>query len=163
GRRYPLAGGPRGAASGATRGSAPAIGHGRDTAPAEAPSGGSARRGLDRRGAARGRARRRQPPAGPRTRERRAGARGPTARDAPAGAAVVLEVPLLPGESVTTPEVRVAEGKALVSMGPSASEVGWHSILPERPSLALVAPPALVWTEVWRLDVSPIWHVEVEG
>jgi len=48
-------------------------------------------------------------------------------------------------------------------MGPSANEVGWHSILPERRSLALLAPPTLAWTEVWRLNVSPIWHVEVEG
>jgi hypothetical protein len=81
----------------------------------------------------------------------------------PTGSAVVLEVPLLPGESVTTPEVRVQGQKALVNMGPNATEVSWHSLLQERPALELAAPSSLPWTEVWRLDSSPIWHVELTG
>jgi hypothetical protein len=84
-------------------------------------------------------------------------------RVTPTGSAVVLEVPLLPGESVTTPEVRVQNGKALVNMGPSATEVAWHSLLQERPAIELEAPRAVTWTEVWRLDASPIWHVELSG
>src|SRR5207249_6868111 len=84
-------------------------------------------------------------------------------RVTPPGSAVVLEVPLVPGESVATPEVRVQGGKALVSMGPQVSEVSWHSILEQPTSLALRAPEAVSWTEIWRLDASPIWHVEVQG
>ena len=36
----------------------------------------------------------------------------------------VLEVPLLPGESVTTPGVRVADGRALVTLAPGAAATG---------------------------------------
>jgi hypothetical protein len=84
-------------------------------------------------------------------------------RVTPTGSAVVLEVPLLPGESVTTPEIRVQNGKALVNMGPSATEVSWHSLLQERSPILLEAPHSLPWTEVWRLDASPVWHVERGG
>src|SRR2546426_5580397 len=84
-------------------------------------------------------------------------------RVTPPGSAVVLEVPLIPGESVATPDVRVQGGKALISMGPQVSEVSWHSILDQTTSLVLRAPEAVAWTEIWRLDASPIWHVEVEG
>jgi hypothetical protein len=84
-------------------------------------------------------------------------------RVTPTGTAVVLEVPLLPGESVTTAEVRVQNGKALVNMGPSASEVAWHSLLQERSPIALEAPRSVAWTELWRLDVSPIWHATLSG
>jgi hypothetical protein len=84
-------------------------------------------------------------------------------RVTPVGSAVVLEVPLLRGESVTTPDVRVTQGKVLVNMAPDATEVGFHSVLEERSPLALVAPKANGWTEVWRLDLSPIWHATLEG
>src|SRR5437867_1318892 len=84
-------------------------------------------------------------------------------RVTPPGSAIVIEVPLIPGESVATPDVRVQGGKALVSMGPQVSEVSWHSILDQTTSLVLRAPEAVAWTEIWRLDASPIWHVEVEG
>src|SRR5213083_1044384 len=84
-------------------------------------------------------------------------------RVTPPGSAIVIEVPLIPGESVATPDVRVQGGKALVSMGPQVSEVSWHSILDQTASLVLRAPEAVAWTEIWRLDASPIWHVEVEG
>ena len=84
-------------------------------------------------------------------------------RVTPLGSAVVLEVPLLNGESVTTPDVRVAQGKALVNMAPNATEVSWQSVLEQRSPLALVAPKAASWTEVWRLDLSPIWHATLEG
>ena len=81
----------------------------------------------------------------------------------PVGAAVVLEVPLLAGESVTSAGIRVVHGKALVNMAPQAAGVSWRSILPETATLALRAPDTLAFTEVWRLDVSPIWHVTPQG
>lgn len=84
-------------------------------------------------------------------------------RITPVGSAVVLEVPLLRGESVTTPDVRVTQGKVLVNMAPDATEVSFQSVLEERSPLTLVAPKASGWTEVWRLDVSPIWHATLEG
>ncbi|HVU03649.1 MAG TPA: hypothetical protein VHE30_17945 [Polyangiaceae bacterium] len=84
-------------------------------------------------------------------------------RVTPEGTAVVLEVPLLPGESVTTAGVRVAGGKALVNMAPEASEATWTSVLREQSPVKLVAPKTTAWAEVWRLDLSPIWHATLSG
>jgi hypothetical protein len=81
----------------------------------------------------------------------------------PSSSAVVLEVPLLPGESVTSSEIRVQGGKALINMGPGVSEVSWKALLQEKPQIELQAGRGLPWTEIWRLSVSPIWHVEWTG
>jgi len=81
----------------------------------------------------------------------------------PAGTAVVLEVPLLPGESVTTPDTRVVSGKVLVNMGAQASEATWHSVLEQKSPVKLVASRSLSWVEVWRVDVGPIWHATFGG
>lgn len=85
------------------------------------------------------------------------------ARATPQGVAIVLEVPLLPGESVTTADVRVVAGKALVNMAPDASEISWRSVLEQKSPIKLVAPKQLAATEVWRLDVGPIWHATPKG
>jgi hypothetical protein len=84
-------------------------------------------------------------------------------RVSPPGAAVVLEVPLLPGESVTTADVRVVGGKALVNMGPQAMESSWHSVLEQKSPVRLVAPKSIAWVEVWHMDVGPIWHATYSG
>jgi hypothetical protein len=81
----------------------------------------------------------------------------------PEGAAVVLEIPLLRGESVTSAGMHVAGGKVLVNLAPNAATVSWQSILPETESLDLHAAESPSFTEVWRLDVSPIWHVVATG
>ena len=86
----------------------------------------------------------------------------------PLGAAVVVEVPLLPGESVTSAGLRVVDDKALVNMAAQESQVQWQSMLAERDSMtlraaALRAPDPMPWAEVWRLDASPVWHVETQG
>lgn len=81
----------------------------------------------------------------------------------PLGSAVVIEVPLLPGESVTSADLRVERGRLLVNMGPQTSELGWSSVLEAQPRLELKAPSGVAWAEVWRLDASPIWHLEVSG
>jgi hypothetical protein len=81
----------------------------------------------------------------------------------PAEGAVLLEIPLLPGESVTSAGVRVKDGSALVSMAPGVRHLQWSSLLEEQGELLLTAPSQSGWTEVWRLDVNPIWHVEAKG
>ncbi len=81
----------------------------------------------------------------------------------PTGSAVVLEVPLLPGESVTSSDVRVAGGKALVNMPANSTSLSWTSVLDSKAPIALVAPASVPWVEVWRLDVSPVWHVGLSG
>jgi len=84
-------------------------------------------------------------------------------RFTPADAAAVLEVPLLQGESVTAADLRVKDGQALVTMAPGVSVTRWTSVLDEGADLVLRAPDSAAWTEIWRLDVSPIWHVETAG
>lgn len=84
-------------------------------------------------------------------------------RVTPTGAAVVLEVPLLAGESVTTADIRVVSGKALVNMGPQAQDVSWRSVLEQKSPIRLVAPKSIAAAEVWRVDVGPIWHAVFSG
>ncbi|MGH7269034.1 MAG: hypothetical protein ACREJ3_01275, partial [Polyangiaceae bacterium] len=84
-------------------------------------------------------------------------------RVTPLGSAIAVGIPLLPGESVTTPDVRVEAGKAEIHVGPQAQEVAWRSVLDKKSPLKLVAPKSLAWTEVWRIDVEPIWHASFTG
>jgi hypothetical protein len=84
-------------------------------------------------------------------------------RKSPTGTPVTVEVPLLAGESVTSPGVRVAQGKVLVSMGPQSGELAWASDLAVTPRIELSAPRTLAWTEVWKLDAAALWHVAEAG
>lgn len=81
-------------------------------------------------------------------------------RMSPPGTAVVMEIPLLPGESVITDGVRVENGKVLVNMGPAQGAIFWESALDERELVDLTAPEATGWVETWRAEVSPIWNME---
>ena len=81
----------------------------------------------------------------------------------PQGAAVVLGVPLLPGESVTTADLRVEGGEVLVNMAPDASTLEWTSVLPISPTITLAAAIGEPWSEVWQVEVGQVWHVEHEG
>jgi len=82
-------------------------------------------------------------------------------RVTPAGSAVLLEVPLLAGESVTTADVRVADGKALVSLGPLASQAGWTSSWRRRTPSDCAPGGGRVGRDL-ALPLA-IWHVEAEG
>ncbi|MFH1725533.1 MAG: hypothetical protein ABII00_13060 [Elusimicrobiota bacterium] len=81
----------------------------------------------------------------------------------PVGTPIVVPVPLIAGESVTTADVRVAKGEVLVNMGPHDATVRWTSTLKESDSITLEAPDKVPWVEKWRLDVGPLWHAEPEG
>lgn len=84
-------------------------------------------------------------------------------RVSPVGSAVVLEIPLLKGESVTSAGVRVEHGKVLLNMSPGQVRMNWQSVLERDKEINLLAPKTSGWTEVWRLDSSAIWHVESAG
>ncbi len=81
----------------------------------------------------------------------------------PTGSAVVLEIPLLQGESVTSEQIRVQDGKALINLSPHERSISWVSVFDKLSVLELVAPDNLFSSEVWKLDASAIWHVEIEG
>jgi hypothetical protein len=74
-----------------------------------------------------------------------------------------LEVALLDGESITTPEPRTDKGKALVSMAPQTTEVVWESTLKEAPEITLVASKQSNQFEVWQLNPGTQWHFTLSG
>lgn len=84
-------------------------------------------------------------------------------RISPAGTAVVLRVPLLAGEAVTSEAIRVEDGHALVNLAAGAEALAWQSTLEPAPRIALAAAPNTQWVETWRADVSPQWHMESSG
>ncbi len=84
-------------------------------------------------------------------------------RRSPEGAPITVEVPLLPGESITSADVRMQDGKAQVALGPHTNEISWTSSIPVSGKLALKAADDPAFTEVWHLEVAPTWHVEAKG
>ncbi len=84
-------------------------------------------------------------------------------RVSPVDSAVVLAVPLLPGESVTSPGIRVKDGKVEVNIPAQQTELQWESTLEKSEKIDYAASEAEQWIEVLKADVSPIWHVETSG
>lgn len=84
-------------------------------------------------------------------------------RISPNDAPLVLDIPLLEGEAVTTPGLQVKNGKLAASLAPGQSRLEWEATLERRPAIVLKAPETNTWTEVWRAGVSPVWHLETEG
>ncbi len=81
-------------------------------------------------------------------------------RLAPAAGALQLQVPLLPGESITSAGIAVNQGQAQVKMAADQSELVWHSRLPMLDALSLTASNAPHLVERWRLEPGPHWEVQ---
>jgi hypothetical protein len=79
------------------------------------------------------------------------------------GAPVILEFPLLTGESVTSANVRVVNERVLVNMPAGQQVTQWQSVLAKSERIELSASPSTDWTEVWRAEISPTWHLETTG
>jgi len=84
-------------------------------------------------------------------------------RLSPADAAIVLAVPLLPGESVVTEGAHIKDGKIEVNLAANQYQMNWVSTLKKSEQIELTAPDSDHWTEVWIADISPIWHAEFDG
>ena len=84
-------------------------------------------------------------------------------RISPADSAVILTVPLLPGESVTSPDIRVKDNAVEVNMAAQQSSMQWESTLEKSEKIELTAPETEQWIEVWTADISPVWHSETSG
>ena len=84
-------------------------------------------------------------------------------RISPADSAVVLSIPLLKNESVTTENIRVKEGAVEVNMAAQQTTMQWESKLEKTDKIDLTAPVTDKWIEVWKADISPIWHLESTG
>lgn len=84
-------------------------------------------------------------------------------RETPLGTAIGFDVPLLPGESVTSSDIQVAGGVARITMGPQIESIAWDAVLPEADVVELRAAVTSGSHEVWVVDASPVWHIETAG
>jgi hypothetical protein len=84
-------------------------------------------------------------------------------RLSPLDAPIVLNIPLLAGEAVTSPGIRVKDNQVQVNMSAGQSEVQWQSLLEKSAAINLQAADNTQWSEIWRTDISPIWHVALSG
>ncbi len=76
---------------------------------------------------------------------------------------VTLWVALLASEAVTSPDRQVSDGRILVSLPPGRRADRWRSTLPPVERMRLSATTDARLTETWRVEVSPIWHLEAGG
>ena len=84
-------------------------------------------------------------------------------RLSPPGTPLLLNIPLLAGESVTSGDIETKDGMVKVSMAAQQERMVWRSGFKQQPQFTLTAPKDSHCFESWRLDISPIWHVEVAG
>jgi len=78
-------------------------------------------------------------------------------------AVVALDIPLLPGEHVTSENFHIADKHVRINMLPGQQSLVYHSSMEPVDSLLFTASKTSAWNEVWLLDISPIWHVETRG
>lgn len=84
-------------------------------------------------------------------------------RLSPVGTPLSMKIPLLTGESVLSNAYRVKDGKVLINMSSTERSINWKSQIPVGNNLALVATKENALIESWKLDISPIWHVNISG
>ncbi len=84
-------------------------------------------------------------------------------RVSPVGSAVVVRIPLLKGESVLTDGIRSQNGQVLINMSPRQRNLFWRSSLNKSNKIKLTAIKDSFSTELWRVSVSPIWHLAYKG
>ncbi len=84
-------------------------------------------------------------------------------RLSPAGKAIALPIPLLPGEQVLSSNFTVAAGAVEARLGAAENEVSWESEISQGKGLALQANASGRWVESWRLVASPVWNVAFTG
>ncbi|MBE2294623.1 MAG: hypothetical protein IAF00_06705 [Phycisphaerales bacterium] len=80
-----------------------------------------------------------------------------------ANQAAVLEIPLLPGEHVTTPEIRTQDDRVLLNLPSGQTEAQWTATLDRSDRLILQATGREDLVEVWQLHANPLWHVQSAG
>lgn len=84
-------------------------------------------------------------------------------RLSPAGKAVSLRIPLLPGENVLTGSIVPDGGFVEVRLGAHEPSFSWESELSVTNDLKLASKATDSWVERWRLVASPVWNVGMSG
>ncbi len=89
--------------------------------------------------------------------------RSTVSRLSPAGKALALRVPLLPGENVLSANVVVRDGFIEVRLGAQEESFTWESSLATTDRLKLETRAGDSWVERWHLQASPVWNVSLAG
>jgi len=76
---------------------------------------------------------------------------------------MVLDIPLLPGESITTQGIRVQGNTVKVNFRSGQKILSWESFLAPSDKIELKHADTLDWTEIWKVDISPVFHMEYQG
>jgi hypothetical protein len=76
---------------------------------------------------------------------------------------VILTIPLMPGESVITDNIKVEGKNAVITLSRNNHSVQWTSKLPHSSQISLKAIESDQMIERWILNTSPIWHIEYQG
>ena len=84
-------------------------------------------------------------------------------RLSPLGKAIALRVPLLPSENVLSANAVVKDGFIEVRLGAQEQTFAWESGLAVVPTLQLTTRADDAWVERWRLVVSPVWNIAING
>ncbi len=84
-------------------------------------------------------------------------------RISPAESGMALNIPLLSGESVTTQGILISKGVAKINMKAGQTDLVWESFLDPADQLLLEHKKTGEWTEIWKVDVSPVFHLTYEG
>jgi hypothetical protein len=84
-------------------------------------------------------------------------------RIAPQSGAIHVDVPLLPGETLTADTFTVVDGKVRVNLAPSQPSISWSSRLEVAGEITLQALPARDFVESWELQPGPQWHLQWQG
>lgn len=81
----------------------------------------------------------------------------------PPGAPVVVSLPLLDGEAVTTAGFQVDHQEVLINLSAEQNRTTFESNLAVAQQIRLKAPRTVPWTETWILDAGPMWHCDLAG
>ncbi len=84
-------------------------------------------------------------------------------RLSPGGMPIIIDIPLIQGEAVTTDGVEVRNGRVRCSMGPGIDRFTWSSMLNIQDRITLTAPETDKWIEIWELDAGYMWHIKLSG
>jgi len=84
-------------------------------------------------------------------------------RLSPAQGGFTVDIPALAGEHVSSAGIKVQNGKVPVAIADGQPGMSWQSTLDKADGLTLTAPALGDRAEVWRVLVSPTWHVEFSG
>jgi hypothetical protein len=89
--------------------------------------------------------------------------RSELSRVSPRGSLIVVRIPLLPGERVTSANVSVEAGVATLRLAGDAASVSFDSVIEPRPRLTLTATPGGGYSERWVVRCGPIFRCDPSG